>query len=275
MAKDDRFTVIVVVLVTLITAGAFLWSHWGSLANSVRPITVAAAASTATDPEPAQATAETGEQNTIVPALYEIDPAVAEPVTQASCSKGNSVDQAMATLETIASGWAESGVPAAAEVLVRKDRDGRTVVASGTHRRYKALRQDVQNLVLSDIDSALLQADGTSSSTEVESLRTNLIDVLDATLAVDLPDTEPDMVAGVHAWQFADAEYQSLSPAQKHLLLMGRDNARAVRSKLVEIRRRLGESDGIGTDQPATRTEPVLIAHSLPSEDPIDELIEP
>lgn len=271
MAKDDRFTVIVVVLVTLITAGAFLWSHWGSLANSVRPVTAAAAASTAIGPEPAPATAEPGEENTVFPALNEIDSAVAEPVIQASYSMGTSVDQAMATLETIASGWAESGVPAAAEVLVRKDRDGRTVVASGTHRRYKGLRQEVQDLVLSDIDSALLQAHGTSSST----LRVDLIDALDTTLAVGLPDTEPDMVAGVHAWQFADAEYQSLSPAQKHLLLMGRHNARAVRAKLVEIRRHLGEPDSIDTGQPANRTDPVVIAHSLPLEDPIDELIEP
>ena len=275
MAKDDRFTVIVVVLVTLITAGAFLWSHWGSLAISLRPTAVAAAPATTVSPEPAQATAETGEENTVVPALYEIDPAAAEAVMHASYGKGNSVEKAMATLEMIASGWTNPTVPAPAEILVRRDRDGRTVVASGTHRRYEDLRQNVQNLVLSDIDSALLQADGTSSSAEVESLRANLIAILDETLAVDVPDTEPDMVAGVHAWQFADTEYRSLSPAQKHLLLMGRDNARAVRAKLVEIRRHLGEPDSIDTDQPAIRTEPVVIAQSFGSEDPVDELIEP
>ncbi len=41
MAKDDRFTVIVVALVTLITAGAFLWSHWGSPAIRTDPVVIA------------------------------------------------------------------------------------------------------------------------------------------------------------------------------------------------------------------------------------------
>ncbi len=268
MAKDDRFTVIVVVLVTLLTAGAFFWSHWGSPAIRVRPVSVADSASTATNHEPAPARPGPEQENPFVPALYEIDPATAEPVIQASNRTGSVSGQAIVILEGIATGWAKSGVPSAAEVLVRNDRDGRLVVASGTHRRYKGLRRDVQNLALSDIDSALLQADGTS-------LRTNLIDALDAALAVDLPDTEPDMVAGMHAWQFADTEYRSLPSAQKHLLLMGRDNARAVHAKLVEIRRYLGQPERVDADQSVTRAEPVVIAQSLPLRDPIDELIEP
>ena len=63
--------------------------------------------------------------------------------------------------------------------------------------------------------------------------------------------------------------------SQKHLLLMGRNNARAVRAKLVKIRRHLGEDTTIDIDQPTIQADPVVIAHSLSSENPINALIEP
>ncbi len=39
----------------------------------------------------------------------------------------------------------------------------------------------------------------------------------------------------VDAYEFVDPALESLSPAQKHLLRMGPDNARLVREKLREI----------------------------------------
>ncbi|MEN8164460.1 MAG: DUF3014 domain-containing protein [Acidobacteriota bacterium] len=276
MAKDDRFTVIVVVLVTLITAGAFLWSHWGSLAISTRPNATDVAASSAegqTVPDATPALTENSAPKGVVPAVFEIE-AAAEEVVQAGNPAVSPGDRTPATLEKLVHGWTAPDLPAASEILVRRDRDGRMVVASGTRRRYESLRQDIQDLNPSDIDSTLLRLAG-SSSTDAEFFRAALIETIDSVLAIEIPDVEPDMVAGVNAWQFADTEYRSLSPAQQHLLLMGRDNARAVRAKMVEIRQHLGEPDGIEPDQPSNRNEPVVIAHSLPSDAPIDELIEP
>lgn len=275
MAKDDRFTVIVAVLVTLITAGAFLWSHWGSPAIMNRPNPVAITSVSVDEPAaPIPGPNQALEPLESVPAVFEVQPGSSGDVAQASNPAISPGDCSPATLEKLVHGWTAPELPVASEILVRRGHDGRMVIASGTHRRYKGLRQDIQDLDPSNIDSALLRLAGSSSSDE-EFFRTALTKTIDAVLAVDLPEIEPDMVAGVNAWQFADTEYRSLSTAQKHLLLMGRDNARAVRTKLIKIRQHIGQPGGIDTYQPAIRTDPVVVAHSLPSEDPIDELIEP
>lgn len=275
MAKDDRFTVIVVVLVTLITAGAFLWSHWGSPAimNRANPVTITSV-SVDEPATPIPAPNEALEPLESVPAVFEVQRESSDDVVRASNPAISPGDRSPATLEKLVHGWTTPELPAASEILVRRDRDGRMVVASGTRRRYTSLRQDIQDLDPSNIDSTLLRLAGSSSS-DAEFFRVALIKTIDAVLAVDFPEIEPDMVAGVNAWQFAGTEYRSLSPAQKHLLLMGRDNARAVRAKLVEIRQHLGDDDTIDSDQPAIRTDPVVIARSLPSEDQTDKLIEP
>lgn len=279
MAKDDRFTVIAGTIAVLITAGLFLWSHWGSTAFSTRPTTVAGAIEATADQdvlEPTRTAVEDQRPTTIVPALFEVEPAAVEGVVQASNRYGTSVDHAVAVLEGIASGRFGAGIPAAAEILVRRDRDGRIVVAAGTHRRYTTLRRQLENLDHAAIDAALQKVDGTTSSTDVESLRAHLVEALDETLAVGLPEVEPDMVAGVHAWQFADAQFRGRTQAGQHLLLMGRANAAAVYAKLAEVRRRLGASENSGdADQPVFRTGPVVIAQSSQSEDPPTGLIEP
>jgi len=275
MAKDDRFTVIVVALVTLITAGAFLWSHWGSpvIMNRANPVAITSV-SVDEPAAPFPAPNEALEPLESVPAVFEVQPESSDGVARASNPAISPGDRSPATLEKLVHGWTTPKLPAASEILVRRDRDGRMVVASGTRRRYTDLRQDIQDLDPSDIESTLFRLAGSSSS-DAEFFRVALIKTIDAVLAVDLPEIEPGMVAGVNAWQFADTEYRSLAPAQKHILLMGRDNAREVRAKLLEIRRYLGKPDGINTDQPAIRTDPVVIARSLPSEDQTDESIEP
>lgn len=278
MAKDERFTVIAVTLAILITAGAFVWSHWGALATSVRSKPVADASVSSEEQgsiEVVPNSMNEPEANEILPAVFEIQPEATESFAQASNSPAAVDYQTMAALENLASGWNQSALPAPAEILVRKDRDGRTVVASGTHRRYNDLRQEVQDLDLSDIDTVLHHVEVSGDPADAQALRAALIDTVEAVLEVDLPEVEPDMVAGVHAWQFSDTDYRSMSPAQQHLLLMGRDNAQTVRTKLVEIRQQLGGPDTVEADQPAIEVDPVVIAHSLGSQDPIAELIEP
>lgn len=278
MAKDERFTVIAVALAILITTGAFVWSHWGALAVSVRPNPVADASVSSEAQSSSDVVSnlmKEPESYDILPAVFEIQPEATESFEQASNSAAAFNDQTMAALENLASGWNQSTLPAPAEILVRKDRDGRTVVAPGTHRRYNDLRREVQTLDLSEIDDVLRHIEVSLDPADAQALRTALIDTVDAVLEVDLPEVEPDMVAGVHAWQFSDADYRSLSPAQQALLLMGRDNAQTVRTKLVEIRQHLGGPDTFEIAQPAIETDPVIIAHSLESQDPIYELIEP
>lgn len=278
MAKDERFTVIAVVLAILITTGAFVWSHWGSWTTSVRLNPVTNASVSPETPSPSEFVSTPVEDvgtAEALPAVFEIQPEASESFEQASNSTPAFDHRTMAALEDLASGWSRSDLPAPAEILVRKDRDGRTVVASGTHRRYNDLRRELQDLDLSDIDDALLTVETSVDPEGAQALRTALIDTLDAVLEVDLPDVEPDMVAGVHAWQFSDTEFRSLSSTQQHLLLMGRDNARTVQAKLAEIRQQVGGAATLEADQPAIEVEPVVIAHSLESQDPNDELIEP
>ncbi|MDT8342711.1 MAG: DUF3014 domain-containing protein, partial [Longimicrobiales bacterium] len=58
-------------------------------------------------------------------------------------------------------------------------------------------------------------------------------------LAVEVPPTAPAVREAVGRYRYADGTLQALSPAQKHMLRLGPDNARAVQEKLREIATRL------------------------------------
>lgn len=76
---------------------------------------------------------------------------------------------------------------------------------------------------------------GFPASSSFEVAMTHAVETL---LAVPVPEgpiaVEPD---GAEAWRFADPELEALSPAQKHLLRMGPENARRVQAKLRELGR--------------------------------------
>ncbi len=59
-------------------------------------------------------------------------------------------------------------------------------------------------------------------------------------LATPLITDEPQLEPGVESYAFRDARLESLSPAQKHLLRAGPDNAAVILDKLREIADRLG-----------------------------------
>jgi hypothetical protein len=54
-------------------------------------------------------------------------------------------------------------------------------------------------------------------------------------LATPLPTGEPELSRGVESYLLRDQRLESLSPAQKHLLRMGPDNAAVILDKLREI----------------------------------------
>jgi len=59
-------------------------------------------------------------------------------------------------------------------------------------------------------------------------------------LAAPVRDGEPELVAGIRSYHFADPALEELAPAQKVLLRMGPDNARLVQAKLRELAAALG-----------------------------------
>jgi hypothetical protein len=62
-------------------------------------------------------------------------------------------------------------------------------------------------------------------------------------IAVPLPEEALRLVERGALYEYADAEFEQLTAAQKHLLRMGPDNARAVQGKLREFRVALGMPD--------------------------------
>lgn len=63
-------------------------------------------------------------------------------------------------------------------------------------------------------------------------------------LATPLSAGEPRLEAGVESYAFRDARFESLSPAQKHLLRTGPDNAAVIVDKLREIASLLDAAGG-------------------------------
>jgi hypothetical protein len=59
-------------------------------------------------------------------------------------------------------------------------------------------------------------------------------------LATPIPEQPPIVVPRVRGWAFEDSDLEALAPAQKVLLRMGPDNARAVKNHLRRMARELG-----------------------------------
>jgi len=264
MATDDKFAQITALLALTITFGLFMASHWSSIFTQRSSETVAADLQIPQTP-PSEAVSENTctASEAIVHATHEIEKPVAHSAARAALKvsgpKASSDSSASKILQSLASGWKDAPLPPASEILVRKDRDGRIVVAGGTHRRYGVLLRDLENLDPEDIRS-VLALERTSSG---NSLRDQLMRRIDEILAFDLPDVEPDMQAGKVAWNFADESFRKLGTPERDLLLMGRSNAEAMKSTLAEIRELLVED--VGGLQVSTQHE--LIASADHSDD--------
>ncbi|MEM8995585.1 MAG: DUF3014 domain-containing protein [Acidobacteriota bacterium] len=73
-----------------------------------------------------------------------------------------------------------------------------------------------------------------------------LATAIDHLLAVPIPDREPELVKGVLTYRYADPALEDQSPAAKHLLRLGRDNARKVQQKLGFLRAALDLPESAG-----------------------------
>ena len=121
MAKDDRFTLIAGTLAVFITAGLFLWSHWGSLAVSARSYPQAESIEVVSNYEelmPARGDSNNQEEPQIVAARYEVESVELASAATASNEDIGSEETSLVILEELANQWSGAQVPAAAEVMV-------------------------------------------------------------------------------------------------------------------------------------------------------------
>jgi len=224
MKSDDRFTAFAVSGALLVTVAVFIWSHPG-LVNITPEVEVKI---TTLIPETVSAPVQepcTTPVGPVVVALNDEDRD--EPdVVFASFVENNRAD--LVTLMAEGRDLAGFALPEFKDVLVRINRDGRTVVAGGTHRQYEDFVQSVEAL---DIDEVALALESGP-----EELRITFFEAIENLLATPLAEEDPDMESKGSHWGFADADYESLDTAQKHMLLMGRSQARDVRTKLIEMR---------------------------------------
>ncbi len=173
-------------------------------------------------------------------------------------------------------GW---GLPTQQDILVRTDRDGRLVVAAGTHRRYDRVREAITALdgpTVADACDAIERR--LAMGVPGEGLfRAKVVEVLDLLLAAEVPDVELDMVSRGTYWGFADPGLDDLSPAQKHMLMMGLDNQRIVRSRLQDIRQYLGGSPSVAstTNPSVEQTELLIARHGQSTDQGQSQITEP
>ena len=71
---------------------------------------------------------------------------------------------------------------------------------------------------------------------ELKMIRTTLATAIDNILAVPVPPEPPRVELDVKTYLFVDPALESLTPAEKHVLRLGPQNAREVQSKLRDLR---------------------------------------
>ncbi|MEM6793707.1 MAG: DUF3014 domain-containing protein [Acidobacteriota bacterium] len=132
--------------------------------------------------------------------------------------------------------------------------DSRAIAAEASHRRY-----DLAVEVFSSLDIAatarlfhglepLLEEAYQDLGDPSRDFRTTLALAIDHLLAVEIPTQPPLLERTVVTYRYADPGLESASPARKHLLRLGPDNARKVQNKLRFLRAAL--------DLPAGDREP-------------------
>ncbi len=295
MAHDDRFFTLVCCAALIITGVVFLWTHHGFIRFQTGSPTQASlgieqASATPTIAQTINTAAakpvsagRTGDAPAAIPAVFVPEVAASVVHSPIGSPDGPSPDQVLGFVEAVIQlksprfeGW---DLPALAEVLVRRDSDGRLVVAPGTHRRYDQAREVIISL---DGPTVAAACDAMEHSLAMgipgeDLFRTKVIQALDLLIAPELPNNELDMVSRGSYWGFSDPGLDDLSPAQKHMLLMGLDNQRIVRATLEGIRQYLG-----GTPTAASPSDPsfeesdVLIAqYDRPENQDQDQITEP
>ena len=252
MHTDDRFTAIAVTGALLVTIAVFFLSHPGLVAVAPEIVSIDETASTSTFTSKAPKI----EVQPISDFEHEIVLATLGGEAETFVLAANEiVDPAAQYAEFIDElsdlGQGVSDLPGLQDVLVRTNRDGRTVVASGTNRQYQDFVMAIDDLEVEEIASILNES--------AEIARAGFVTALDQLLAAPVADEDPDMESKGWYWGFADEDYETLTLAQKHMLLMGRDNAKIVRSKLETLRETFAEPAGAPLPSPTLPpTSPML-----------------
>lgn len=126
------------------------------------------------------------------------------------------------------------------------ERDGLAVVDRASYRRYDAPAQLFASLDAADVAKLyrtlkpLVSEAYRDLGYPSRDFDATLAEAIDELIATPLPDSEVALLPKVKSYEFADPSLEKLSPAQKHLLRMGPDNARRVQRKLAEIRDEIG-----------------------------------
>jgi hypothetical protein len=255
MDRSDVFWRIGIIAAAVLTIAAYLVVS----APMQTPLLPATIAGSVPNVEPLRPAPPAAEVLTAAPPEPQAAPARVELPLSAPVA-GADLEILLDVLEELTT--AGGTLPDPIDTLVRRDHDGRLVVASGTQRRYgplvEALKEVDPDVVVTEIgrlEPSFVTADRTEGD-----LESRLRATMAALLAFKPPDVEPTMVASGPGWTFAEPEYDSLPAAERHLLLMGRRQARAVQSKLDEIRRAFG-----WPDPPVDRTLTMAAARPGPA----------
>ena len=132
------------------------------------------------------------------------------------------------------------------EVLVRRADEQRLVLAAGTYRRYGSIVETLaaakpKDLValyrrLEPACDAVYERLGTGGGAFEDRLRAAVIHMLGA----PVPNRNVEVEQRSLRYAFADHDLEALSDAQKHVVLMGRDNARLFQASLRSLAREFG-----------------------------------
>lgn len=130
--------------------------------------------------------------------------------------------------------------------FVARDAGGRTVVDPAGYRRY-----DLQAAIFASLDAEiaarlyrvlhpLFEEAHRELGLGERSFDETFARALGRLLAVEVPEGPVELVADGGVWAFRDPALESLSPAAKHLVRMGPENARRVQEKLRELAGAIG-----------------------------------
>ena len=130
------------------------------------------------------------------------------------------------------------------------ERGGALYPDPDSYERYDRLTEVVDSLDATDVArlfrelEPLLQKGYADLGYPNRDFGDTLADAIDHLLATPLAAGEPRLEPGVESFEFRDQRFEGLSPAQKHLLRTGPDNAAVILDKLREIARQLDRAEG-------------------------------
>lgn len=124
---------------------------------------------------------------------------------------------------------------------IEKARDGRVVIAEESYERYDLLVDaftslDNEGAARLYHDLSPLFEEAYAELGNPDTFEEALSKAINRLLAVPVPDGEIEVFRAIRTYRFADPELEDLTPAEKHLLRMGPENAEEVQAKLLLIK---------------------------------------